>query len=68
MTKRYYHVIGVVKEKKGLVHYTLGYTSNKWAFQRYSGWKMKDLIFISHKKVKEYSPMTGHYGPDGVGR
>ena len=44
--KRYYKVIGVITYPNGWKeYYQLGYTSNKQAFQRGTGWKMKDLIF-----------------------
>jgi|BioPla2DNA2_1021312.scaffolds.fasta_scaffold171735_2 hypothetical protein len=39
---KYYEVIG----KKNGKEYRLGFTSNKYAFQRNSGWAMKDLKFI----------------------
>jgi hypothetical protein len=45
MRRRYYEVILVSAYIGRPVHYLLGYTSNKWAFQRASGWKMKDLEF-----------------------
>lgn len=39
----HYEVIGVPGDGK---RYKLGFTSNKWAFQRNSGWPMSELRFV----------------------
>jgi hypothetical protein len=45
MKNYYYRVTAKVLEGGAWAYYRLGYTSNKWAFQRASGWPMKALIF-----------------------
>lgn len=47
-TGKYYQVIGVPGDGH---QYKLGFTSNKAAFAKHSGWPMKKLKFIvMHKK------------------
>ena len=44
--KKYYRVIGMVKQKHKMTAYHLGYTSNKWAWIRHAnGWKKENLVF-----------------------
>ena len=45
--QKYYEVIAVLGDGR---RYKLGYTSNKSAFQRNSGWPMSKLRFITKYK------------------
>ena len=45
--QKYYEVVGIPGDGH---QYKLGFTSNKYAFQRNSGWPMKKLKFITKYK------------------
>ena len=56
MKRKYYKVILTIQIVNFITSYSenycLGYTTNKWDFQKQSGWPMKNLAFILMGKTK----------------